>query len=578
MTPVHVRSPRSFFKIALASCFVIGLASEAVAAGGKDGDAQKLLKAAMDDDYLATEFAKAEKKLKEALTKCGNDCSAEMMGKIHIALGTVHGVGLSKLDAAKDDFIAALKADSKAALDASLTTPELTKVFEEAKKAVGGSGSGGKGGSDGDKPKKPPSESKAGHTPPTEQLVNTPVPVYFEPAADQAVKKASLRYKPFGAPKYKSIDMKPMGKGFGALIPCEEVTTTGDVKYYFVLTDESGDAAGTVGSADDPFKVPIKNEIEGAAPKLPGEKPPAQCKEKADCPPGLPGCPSGEKRGDKGWGASCEKNAECKEGYVCLNGTCEEGKGGDGAGGASGGSEEDKLNKSNMVGLWAQLDALIISGAEEVCNGQNASYICFDKGTSNQFFGNAVPQKGTNGIQGGFGVGGARLMLSYDRKIHKVTKGLTVGARIGFAFGGSPSPENQPPNGSLIGLAKGFLPVHAEVRVSYHFLGSMFQRMKVSPYAFIGGGLAQVNASVPVQVCDSVIRPGDKTGNGCPAGTVLREVDAYQITGLNFIGFGAGVNFAFHQYVGVAFELKAMIMLPTFGVVLAPTIGPVFGF
>ncbi len=46
---------------------------------------------------------------------------AELLGKIHIALGTVHGVGMSKMDDAKADFADALKVDPKAALDPSLT-------------------------------------------------------------------------------------------------------------------------------------------------------------------------------------------------------------------------------------------------------------------------------------------------------------------------------------------------------------------------------------------------------------------------------------------------------------------------
>src|SRR5262249_26263424 len=156
-------------------------------------------------------------------------------------------------------------------------------------------------------------------------------PIYIEPSDEVPLAKVTLRYKPFGATQYKSVEMKKMGKGYGAEIPCEDVTTTGDIKYFFAFTGTDGEAAGGLGSNKEPFRTTIKNESEGDAPKLPGKKPPSQCKAKGDCPPGLPGCEekksSGGPRGDKGWGSSCDQTQECKEGLMCLNGTCAEDNG-----------------------------------------------------------------------------------------------------------------------------------------------------------------------------------------------------------------------------------------------------------
>lgn len=115
------------------------------------------------------------------------------------------------------------------------------------------------------------------HRLPTEQQTNTPVPVYFEPPAGLEVKTATVRYKAFGSVNYKKADMKRMGAGFGYEIPCFEVTVTGDLKYFFELVGGDGGPLESIGSKIAPFRVHIKNDIEGAPPFLPGQKPPRRC-------------------------------------------------------------------------------------------------------------------------------------------------------------------------------------------------------------------------------------------------------------------------------------------------------------
>jgi hypothetical protein len=590
---VHLRrSIRSFAAFSLAGFLLFGLATRADAAGEKDKDALKLLSQAMDEDYLATDFAKASKKLNDAVKKCGKDgCTPEVLGKVYVALGTVQGVGEGKLDLAKESFTKAVQADPKAALDASLTTPELTKVFAEAQKAAGTGGTtpSGTGGTTatppGDTPKAPAGDLV--HTPPPEQTVNHPVPIFVEIPDDIEVAKVTVQYKPFGGTKFKPVEMKKMSGGFGALIPCEDVTTTGDIRYYIIATDPEGGSAGTAGNRNDPFKVAIKNEIEGDAPSLPGKKPPEKCRVKEDCPPGLPGCPDpkgpGEPRGDKGWGASCEENKECKEGLICLNGSCEEGKD-DG----SGSSKPSGPGKKNIFSLTAQLDWLLIPGAEKVCSGVDATYACFyqdGEDATGQFYGDPAEKGGTNGISGGLGVGGARVMIGYDRELWN---GLGVGARFGIAFGGSPSSDTGPPSNTdydTPAQAKGFLPIHWEIRANYYIFGSGLEKGKIRPYVFVGGGQGQVNASVAVSVCDRVAedgtRPPEDPDSSCEVDGVeaqSRQLDAYKITGLGHVDAGGGATYAITENFGVALELKLMFMVPTFGFVLAPTLGPVFGF
>jgi hypothetical protein len=154
--------------------------------------------------------------------------------------------------------------------------------------------------------------------------------------------------------------------------------------------------------------------------------------------------------------------------------------------------------------------------------------------------------------------------------------------RLGWAFGGSPTPDNVAPDGFLKNHhqtpANSFLGFHGEARATYHFLG-FFEKMKLRPYAFVGGGLAQVNASVPIKVCDT---DAGAVGSSCglknKPSAKLVDVDAYQITGLNFIGFGAGTTFGVTPSFGFQAEVKMMIMVPTSGFVVAPTFGPVLAF
>lgn len=592
---MYLRTFRSLSAFTFASALFFGLLPSASAAGAKDKVAQKLYDAAINEDYLNADFAKAEQKLKDAVAKCGSDCSGELVAKIHVALGTVYGVGLSKPDEAKAEFGAALAADPKAALDPSLTTPDLTKLFEEAKKGRAAPTA---------KPSEPevkPSEPKkapagdATHTPAAEAQVNTPLPIYVEPSDEVPLSKVTLRYKPFGAAQYKSVEMKAMGKGYGVEIPCDDVNTTGDVKYFFVFTGADGEGAGGLGSIKEPFKTTIKNEIESDAPKLPGQRAPKQCKEKGDCPPGLPGCDSGKvKHGDKGWGSSCDLPAECKEGLTCVNGTCDEDKGGGGdkGGGEGGGVDESVKTRMNLVGLGVQLDILRLDSGSNVCSATATSppsnHVCIYPGTSTQLFYSPYAYPDTGGISGGTAFAGARILAAYDRQLLKKIP-LTLGVRIGYAFGGPGKPSNVNGSGdpvdaqgkpiaTYIAPANPFLPLHIEGRLAYYLLGSMMEPKKLRPYAFAGGGVGQVNGSVNVQICD--LSPG-MTGQACPPGThtaVVDNVNVYQVTGLGFIDVGVGTTFGITPLFGLAAELKLMFMVPTFGFVVAPSLGPVLNF
>ena len=591
------------------------VAADASAAGEKDADANKLYDSAMNDDYLNVELGKAEKKLQEAIKKCGGDgCTPKVLAKVYLGLGVIHFAN-NKPDAAKEAFVSGLKADASATLDATFKGAEIDKLFDEAKKSAGGgsSGTGGAatGGSSGGG-SKPGGDLK--HTPPAEQRLNTPVPIYIEVPEDLGVKKVTLRYKPFGGSNWKPLDMQKVGDGWGIEIPCADATTTGDLKYYITADDDAGTVA-TAGSRNEPYKVAIKNEIDSDPPALPGKKPPRECKDiGGDCVPGFPGCPDSacssdgdcktglyckkddggeglcKRKGTEGkpWGSSCGDSGECASGLACVDGSCQEGGGGE--------PKATSKKRLNMFSLDMSLDLLLIGSRDLVCSGQDAagnisdgSYVCFYSGEdpkrTGQFYGVPNDQPGTNGVTGGFGVAGARFGVGYDRQL---TQGLNItgGLHVGFAlndFPGSPTGPNSSQAKFGHSQANGFLPFWVEGRVGYNLFGGWIEPMKFKPYAYAGFGVGQVNAGVPVTVCDTKDEDGDNipsntSAGGCPDGSVFQNVTAYQITGLNYIPIGIGSTFGITDGFGVKAELRVLFMVPTFGVVFQPQIGPVYAF
>lgn len=568
---------RTRVALALASVLV---APPAHAAGAKERAAQRLYDVAMNEDFLNTDFAKAEKKLKDALAGCGDDgCSPEMVGKLHVGIGTLYALGLKSVPDAKAEFGAALKAYPKATLDPMVTTAELATLFEEAKEL-------GNPVVPPDTPAAPPqAAAPAQPTTPAidtqqrpfaEAPVSTPLPIYVEPSEEVPLSRVTLRYKPFGATQYKSMDLKRIGQGYGGEIPCEDVSIAGELRYFFAFTGADGAPAGGLGSPKDPFRVALKSGFRGDAPALPGKTPPEACREKVDCPPGFPGCPADASlasRGNKVGGAACERESECREGLACVDSTCVEDKSR-----ASGTGARQSPRKMNLMTADAELDLLFVNGTTSACTSTVASpRACFLAGTSHQFFGTPVSHAGTNSILGGFAYADTRILLGYARQIVE-NLGLTLGLSVGFAVGGSPSPDNKPPAfaNRAIQPANGFVPFHAEARASYFLLGTTLEKATASPYVFLSGGVSEISAGVPVALCAA--SGGASASKVCPAGSVPQSVDAYQISGLNFVGVGAGTTFGFSQSFGVRAELKVMFMVPTFGVVVAPTVGPAFAF
>jgi hypothetical protein len=173
------------------------------------------------------------------------------------------------------------------------------------------------------------------------------------------------------------------------------------------------------------------------------------------------------------------------------------------------------------------------------------------------------------------------------------------GVRIGYAlFGGPPAissfgaeddpstPDVDEGDDTSDDETISFLPIHAEARFSYWIGKGALAKKGLRPYVFIGGGMAQVDAKVPVTVYDchdaGAMRQACGEGDDPPLGpeqTTLpqKKLDAWKKLGQGFVSGGGGVVFALKDNMGVQANFNFMYMLGSSGPVLEPSLGFIYG-
>ena len=538
----------------------------------KDAAVNRIADDAINNDYLALHFNEAVKKLRGALVTCGaNACSPQVRARLHRDLGVVLIAGLNRAGEGKKEFAEALKADPRVTLQKDLTTPAIEQAFQAAR---GGASA----------PSAPPAgaaqPSGGGdiiHTPASEQAVLTPLPIYVELPAGVSATKVLVMYKPFGTSDWQKLELRKLQDGYGGEIPCQAVgSTTGDLSYYIQANDAEGDVVALNGSRKSPNKVPIQNEIAGEAPHLPGRPAPAKCRDKADCPPGFPGCASGKRA--KAWGASCEQDRECGEGLACKAGTCETGEKRDSGESSSGKpcetssdceageacnsaktcEEKAGPRKKIWVSFNIQQDISFVPAQQDVCgsptNVAPNAFTCFDQdGFLYNDYGipqASDPEMGTgNEIKGGPRRSTLRLLFDFS---YLLGKNFTIGARLGYVLGTQP---DRP-------LAK----FHGEARVAYWFGGDPFAKKSLRPYLAAMGGLAEVDDKFSVQVFETV--------SGYDPNPTL---NVWRRGARTFAGGAAGVMIPTASNMGILAELKVQSFFPTSAFTFSPSLGYALG-
>jgi hypothetical protein len=565
----------------------------------RDAAASRKIDEAVNQQYLATNFEKAEGVLLGTIKACEDKCSPATLAKAWMYVGIVRGSGKGDLKGAQEAFAQAIAINPEVALDAALATPETQKAFQDA----GGSGAAQPPGGAGAGGKKPPvpagDEAGEMECTPDVREVQTHRPIPVSCLTEDEATKAEIKYKEFGGDRWQTVKMRKTADGFQGEIPCTATATAGTLRVYVTAKDAAGDTIDNWGNKGQPVELQIVPETSADPPSYPDRDPPARCAAKEICPPDFPGCgATGAKRGTKGWGATCEGTIECEAGLVCANGACEQAPSCDSdadcsAGKCVGGYCDPTAGegggavgpyKKNWIGLHVAQDFALVGG-DDVCSPEsqaNNGFACFqDDGF--QYIG--FPQPGTaNRIQSGMALATTRFLLSYDRVL---LPNITIGARAGYAIGGGPAPEG--------GAA--FLPIHAELRGAYWFGSNPFGSKGLRPYVHAGGGMAQVDAKLEVTLldCSSVANaaggfdedihlddPNDPRMDPClnaetGDGFLQRRLDAYKKLGQGFATIGGGAVYAFAENMGVQLNLNLMVMLPSSGFVLEPSLGFVYG-
>jgi hypothetical protein len=562
------------FRASLRLFFVsLGLlfSSPNAVAAPKDAAAIKLADDAINRDYLSANFTEAEKKLRQAITMCGTTgCIPMVLGRLHRDLGVVLIAGQSRHEEGKQELAEAIRADPDVTLEKDLTTPEIDQIFKALK--AGGL---------------PPPKATVGaggemiHSPPSEQRTLTAVPIYVELPDGVNAAKVIARYKPYGTPDWKTLELHRMGNGYGGEVPCMDVgSTTGDFVYYVLATDAAGEVVGTSGTRAAPNKVVIKNEpVSGEPPHLPGRPPPSRCREAGDCPPGMPGCGGKKIPSGRGWGATCTTDHECGSAYWCKQGTCESGvrTETDNEPQASGkycdsSADCDKGERCNAARVcehapekakkvWLSLnvgqDFSFIGTQADVCGTSETlaakQYTCIDK---DDYSYNGIPfssAPGTgNAINGGLALATTRFLFGAELLIGE---NVTLGARIGYV------------RGTAAGRSLSVL--HGEGRVAFWFGKEPFSRRGVRPFLVIAGGLAEVDNKFSVPIIES-----DLSRGVYPTQTLT----VWRQSGSAFAGGGVGLMIPTGGAgQGVTAEMKLVALFPDSGVAMAPSIGYALG-
>jgi hypothetical protein len=500
-----------------ASACAIGLVVRAALAEPNDAPATKVRDDAIYTDYLATNYASAETKLRSALVLCKvpADCSPAVRARLLCDLGVVEFM-LQRADDGRAQFAEALKEDPTLTLDADLSTPDLKREFAAVKGAAAppaGSGSASPA---------PVAAGDMAHTPVPSQAVLTPVPVYVELPDGVSAARVYVRFKAPGATEWKTASMARIGGGYGVEIACADVgDSTGDFKYFVQAVDGSGDLLASSGRLVQPYTVRIVQHLEGEAPHLPDRPAPTACAAPTDCPPSFPGC-KGEAKA-----TACVSNDECAQGQTCSDGAC------------VGSSEpaERAPYKRNWLSVAFEGDALLMPSAANACGG-GTGYTCFSGGT---YYSDTPLSGADDQVNGGITLATSRILVGYDRAIWE---NFTAGARLGYALGGGP----QRPT------ASSFMPIHVEVRGAYWFGDNPLARSGFRFFVLAAGGMAQVDASVPVDVYANLQAYQNQQS---------QNYQAWKKTGLAFAALGGGTMFAITPSTGIALEAKAMEMFPT---------------
>lgn len=389
------------------------------------------------------------------------------------------------------------------------------------------------------------------HVPVVAQEVQHPVPLYVAYTGAAPLARVTVRYRAAGMADWASLDLRPMGAGWGVLVPCDELAQ-GQLLYYFTGVDAGGDAVATGGDRTDPYRTTIRRDRIANPPHLPGEPPPSACIGASDCPPDFPGCKQTQASRGKEGGELCDEDAECASGS-CLHDVCRDV------------GEPKHTGRRLWFGLAGTFGIDVVPGQNDACKLQSIGgeptspdWYCVDRGgadypsrSSTSLVNGTILPTGTSRsdqVKSGAAFGNVRLLASFD---YALTGNWLVGGRFGVVL------RNYPGDA---GDAHRFgPPIHLEARTTYVFGDHPLFNAGVAPFVSAQLGLGHFETKASVQVIES---------------TTSKNVDAWHLAGPGFVGVGGGFR------IGVtpraALSLGARVDF-AFGDAFVPSVGPELG-
>jgi hypothetical protein len=232
-----------------------------------DGPAGKI-KALNQEAVSAFEgysFKRARQKLHRALTVAegAHHVPGPLLARTYLLLGLAYVSGSNDLYRGLHYFVRALRLHRKIAIPKALATPQLHKVFKEAKKTLKRVGKPPVIALKAVKKKHSPSATgtrKTGrglvHSPIDFAKRGYPIPVKAAAGLDIQAHKVFLFFRPSGTVKYQRAPMKKSGRVFRGEIP-SRATQKRILHYYIEAQDQRGRLAGSNGSAPSPNVVII---------------------------------------------------------------------------------------------------------------------------------------------------------------------------------------------------------------------------------------------------------------------------------------------------------------------------------
>jgi hypothetical protein len=369
-----------------------------------------------------------------------------------------------------------------------------------------------------------------------EQGILRPVPIVVDLPRDVAMRarRVLVHYRLWGDPDWTTLELRRAGARYEGAIPCLEISTvTGDLRYYIRVHDAEGRVIATGAARVAPYFVTIKHDTTLA----PGDRRVARCPDPADCPRGLPGCPS-----ERVVEIACKTDADCEGGATCSwRGFCE---------------RVDRRKNWMSIAAEQEFGFVSTTGACSIQMQENEGYACY-RADGQQYTGNAVHTNEPLGV----GPGPTRLVLGFDRLLHYDT---TLGRRVGWTFfGEGPTPRAGTP----------FVPLLVSARATHWFGDDLFKRSGPRPFVFVTGGYAMTDVKTETHVREDPTKVPYQEGND-----LEQTVTVWKRAGDGFAGGGGGFAFAWDARRAAFVELAVLGVFPFNAVVIAPSAGVMLGF